>query len=319
MSAIELPRARAVGYLRALASALHTLAPNDDHVPLHAALVHLRALSPELSGGLLLPALVHPSAGLPDLAWLTRATAEQQLARRAPEQPVTPAELASAQRLDPELAERLHAREALHALLCAHDLLPSVRLVGALRRRRNNASDVVCRYDRVAPNGRWMRVTVDLDGTPRRGPVRVDKAGRVHLDPGLRHLLTRASSLPLLALKAQLEGPLTRVSRVSRGVIGPLWFPGVRLPAGVPEAAGGGVVLSASVEVLGDEVRSSVHQDPLRAPAQAPPGYGLYARRRFVATPAQIAPLTEWCHALGMPSLVEPLRPHTPLTTGAWT
>lgn len=316
---IELPRTRAVGYLRALASALHTLAPNDDHVPLHAAMVHLRALSPELSGGLLLPALVHPSAGLPALAWLTRATAEQQLARRAPEQPVTPAELESAQRLDPELAERLHAREALHALLVAHDLLPSARLVGALRRRRNNASDVVCRYDRVAPDGRWMRLTLDLEGAPKRGPVRVDRAGHVHLDPGIRHLLTRSCTLPLHALKAQLEGPLPRLARVSRGLIGPLWFPGVRLPQGVPDAVGAGVVLSASVEVLGHEVRSSVHQDPLTPAAPPVEGYGHYARRRFVATPAQIPALTAWCEGRGVSPLVEPLRPHTPLTTGAWT
>ena len=157
---------RAGPYLRALQAGLQALAPHDDHVSLAAALAHLTALDPALSSDVLAPCEADDRTGMPSFPWMERAVAEQQLAR-AGDDDADPLDeqLDRADRLDPELGSRLRARRGLHRHLRRHELLPVVRLVAVLRRRRPSETYSLS-YDRLAPGGLWIRVRCELDGIP---------------------------------------------------------------------------------------------------------------------------------------------------------
>ncbi len=215
-------------YVRALAASLQALAPNEDHTPLGAALQHLEALDPVMSGTLLLPADVSQRSGMPAFAWMERTLSEAVLARRSSaHNDRSDADLQRARALDPDLGVRMSDRRALHRHLRTADLLPPTRLVGAVRRLGKHA-DIAVAYDRMAPDGRWLRVRfeVRLEASDRRGgPLIVDDRGRLTVHDSLKHLLTRHFATPLLAMRTQLmDAVQAEVVRLSRGWVGPFWF-----------------------------------------------------------------------------------------------
>lgn len=307
---------RAGPYLRALQAGLYALAPHDVHVPLGEALAHLQALDPALSGGLLAPAELDPRSGMPAFTWLERAIAERALAVEggAPSA-VSEEELDRARRLDPELAERLAARNALHRFLRGSGLLPATRLHAALRRLGEHV-DFVLTYDRIAPDGRWLRVSADVRGPPSylgRGPFRRnERDGTVTADIGVQHLLTRHGLTPLLALHRSLAAALdAQVVRLSRGVVGPFLFPGSPSPEPAPECMAGALVLHLQHELVGEEVRAGLHRDPWAPPPdeRVPEGQAVYRERRFAASPHAVAAIQQWCADRGAPTVVVALRP----------
>lgn len=307
-----LPPERVGAYLRALESSLEALAPNDDHVPLAEAVAHLRALGPGLGGALLAPAEVSDRTGMPTYAWLDRARAEQVLAQRGGDGP-SEAELARVEALDGGLASRMRARRDLHAHLRRHGLLPTLRLVGAARRLAPLA--VALRYDRMAPDGRWLRLRVELDGVRGDGPLALD-GGRLRVDEALQHFLTRHFADRLDALWPQLEAACGgTVTRLARSWVGPFWFPGVQLPAGVPAALGRGLVLQLSTEVAATDIDGHRSLDPLEGvPAGEawPDGVGTFRERRFAATGAVETPCRDWAERGGGRRLVVPVRRSRP-------
>lgn len=306
---------RAGPYVRALAAGLYALAPHGDYVPIAEALATLKALDPALSGDLLLPASVDPYEGMPALAWVQRARAEQRLSGGpAPDE----ASIARARLSDPELAVRLTRRAALWDFLKDASLLPSSR-IAAEPRRLGRSVAVAVRFDRLAPQG-WERIRVELVAESARerahlqsGPVVFDDVGRATADDSLRHLLARHATAPLTALREQVADTLgVRVSRVSRSRVGPFWFPGVALPSGVPAALGRGLTLHLTAEVLALDVKRSAHRDPLTAAPtgeQLPPGFGVYRERRFAASADVIEPLARWAAERGAPVSPVPLVP----------
>lgn len=304
--AVRLPEARVGPYVRALASGLHALAPNTDWVPLDEQLAHLRALDPALSGRLLAPAEVDPRTGMPSFPWFERVSAEARVAATRPETR-SDAELERVRRLDPELAARLRWRRDLHSHLASRAILPSSR-AEARARRLDSATEVLVFLDRVLPDGLWVRVSLVLAAPPGRtdlGVVRVVSGGRVHLDEGLLHLVSRHISVPLLALRAQIAAVTEgRVRRVCRATIGPFWFPGIALPDGVPPALGQGLLLHAAYEVVGDDVRHSSQTDPLvhAVGLELPEGHGVVRGRRFACSTAARRALQSWCEQRGVPA-----------------
>ncbi|MCK6504195.1 hypothetical protein L6R53_12475 [Myxococcota bacterium] len=314
---LDLPAERAGPYLRALAAGLHALAPHDAFVPLAEALHHLQALDPALSGDVLAPAAVDPRSGMPGWTWLERARAEAELARApgAAEGEPGEEELARAAALDPALGARLQARTALHRFLRAGPLLPLTRLEAALRREGRTA-DVLLTYDRVAPDGRWLRLRIDLALPPTRlrdGTFHRRDGARLEAAAGLQHLLTRHATTPLLALQSSVEAALSGpVVRLSRGEIGPFWFPGLALPEGAPAAARGALVLHLALEQLSGEAHAAGHRDPWLPPPpheRPPPGMAIFRERRLAASPAAVDPLRAWSVAAGAETIVVPLRP----------
>ena len=294
---IPLPGQRVTGYLRALLAGLDALGPNADFVPLREARSTLELLDPTLAADLLDPAEANPRSGMPSLAWISRGTGLVRAGRegRGP----SDREVERARSLDPALALRLDARRRLRAFADDRSFLPGSRLRGAVR-RRGATTDFLLTFDRITPDALWLRVRVDLTGPAGwedTGPITLHEDGAVTLDAGLPHLLSRHLLTPITALRHQLQdGTGALVSRISRCALGPFWFPGIPLPSEVPQRLGAGLVLHASSEVLGQQVRASAHVDPLvRPPAEpVPAGYGLFRDRRFAATGALVDDLRSW-------------------------
>jgi len=309
---VILPSERVGPYLRALEASLEALAPNDDYVPLSEAVAHVRALAPGVGGELLAPAEISARTGMPAYAWLERAQAEQVLARRSRDSDdPTDDELARAASLDADLGARLRDRRDLHRHLRRHDLLPALRTTGAVRRL--DPHDVALCYDRMAPDGRWVRIRGEVRVRERRaGPLRIGSEGRLHLDERLQHFLTRHFTDRLDALHAQLaevcEG---EVRRLSRAWLGPFWFPGVQLPDDVPAALGTGLLLHASAEVMSTDIEASRHLDPWRPPPpdeQVPEGLQVFRERRFAATGRVVAVARAWAEGKGFRNVVVPVH-----------
>lgn len=313
---MKMPPERVAPYLRALISGLNALAPNEDYVPLRESVAHLQALDPAISADLLAPAEVDTRSGLPGFPWMERAIAEQSLAQQGSVYVHTSdVEIARAERLDPELGQRMRARRTLHAHLSAHALLPISRMRAALK-RLGKTTDFVLTFDRMTPVGAWMRIRVELSGRAgweRYGPIARTPEGRATVDAGMQHLLSRHMVTPLLALRAQLtEATGAEITRLSRSFVGPFWFPGLSLPAGVPDALGKGLLLHLSTEVVARDIRNSGHRDPMLPPTigeQIPEFYGLYRERRFAASPNLTVPVKEWAANQGIDVVVVPLVP----------
>ena len=303
-------------YLRALQAGLHALAPNDDFVPLRESIAHLKALDPQLSGSLLAPAELDTRSGLPSFPWMERALAEKTLTEGGGGYAaLTDAEIEQAARLDKELGERMFFRRLLHRHLFENSLLPLSRLQVALKRLGEN-TDFAIAFDRMTPNGMWMRIKAELSGKAgweRSGPLSRTRDGRAVADPGLQHLLSRHLITPLLALQTQLgEATGGEVRRLSRSFVGPFWFPGLPLPEQVPSSLRGGLLLHLSTEAVSTDIRRSVHRDPwVRASFSeaVPEGYGLYRERRFAASPNLIGPVRDWAAVEGIDVVVSPLIP----------
>lgn len=300
---MRLPDARVGPYVRALAAALHALAPNADHPPLDQARAHLGALDPTLSGELLAPAEVDPRTGMPAFPWMERVRAEQDVAL---ERPVLrdDQDLERAAALDPDLATRLRWRRDLHLHLRTHAVLPTSR-AEARARRLQKTTEVLVAFDRMNPDGTWTRIGLVLAapaGARDLGCARVAAGGRIDLDPGLLHLLSRHASTPLVALRAQVQAVTEgTVRRLSRGTVGPFWFPGVQLPGGIPADLGRGLVLHLALQVVADDVRVGVRRDPLEVEdALAPPaGHAVVHDRRFACTRGMVDSLVRWARERG--------------------
>lgn len=295
---MRLPDERVGPYVRALVRGVDRLAPHLDWPP-HAELTaQLRALDPDLSGGLLAPAEVDPRTGMPAFPWIERVSAEAVVAAERPETR-SDAALEHVARLDADLARRLRWRRDLHAHLLAHPVLPPSR-ASARARRLERTTEILVAIDRVLPDGIWQRTHLVLAAPAGRtdlGAARVGAQGRIHLDEGLLHLVSRHATVPLLALRAQVAAVTEGVvRRVSRGRVGPFWFPGIALPAGVPGAIAEGLCLHLSHEVVGDEVHQDSPQDPLHDDSglRPPAGYRVARQRRLAATPGVQPALHAW-------------------------
>ncbi len=305
---MSLDAARISPYVRALKGALDALAPNDEHVPLAQAKAHLEAIDPALSGDLLAPYEIDESTGMPSYQWLERARAEAVLARRSPSE-ASEEEIARATQLDAVLGGRMRARRDLHRHLRTTSLLPSLRLSGAVRRLE--PCDVALVYDRLAPDGRWIRVRAELRLQGGGDGMTVGPEGSLGLDPALQHLFTRHATSTLGALWETVERATSgQLQRLSRGFLGPFWYPGMEKDPDVPEALFAGLVLHGAVEVFGTDVDGDRHLDPYHDAPSAetiPEGCGRYRERRFAATPAVEPTLRAWVGDRGMKCVVVPI------------
>ena len=310
---MEIPYERVGPYVRALRAALNALAPNDDHVPLSAALGHLEALDPVLSGRLLGPAEYSIASGMPTFAWMERVIAEAKLARQLTDaDDPSDSKLASVATLDPVLAERMRDRRQLHQHLRRTPLLPTTGLAAAVR-RLGKTTEFSVRYDRMAPDGRWLRICFDVRARSLRrsaGPLTADAEGRSRVDDSLQHFVTRHFADPLIALQTQLaDATCAEVPRLSRTKVGPFWNPGVEIPKEVPAGLGKGLILHASSEVVSEDVHMTRHLDPwLKPKTEKPPeGQHIYRDRRFAANPAVLEEATTWAERLGFRNVVVPI------------
>ncbi|MFT5460251.1 MAG: hypothetical protein ACI9K2_006768 [Myxococcota bacterium] len=305
---MKLSPERAGPYARALRAALNALAPNEDHVPLREADRHLAAVDPAVSGDLVGPAEVDPSTGMPAFAWLERVVAEAAAAERS--DPPSLAQVRHAESLDAALGARMRSRRQLHLLLAEGPVLPLTRLVVALKWEGEGAVWSLS-YDRLAPAGYWVRIRAELAGGRRSaGPLGLTKDGVATVDETLQHLLTRQFETRLTDLYDVLrECTEAEPVRLSRGWLGPFWFPGAVLPTGVPAALGEGLLLHAAVEVLSRDVATSAHLDPWRsAPKERlPPGYGVFRERRFAAKGRAYIAAREWAERAGFRNIVVPI------------
>jgi hypothetical protein len=292
-------------YIRGLVAALHALAPDDAFVPLSEAVGHLHAIDPTVSGDLFGPAEVSARSGMPTYPWLERARAEQVLSLRDTDV-ATEAEIERVAALDPALGLRWRARRDARAHLRHHAILPTLRLQGAIR--RIEPMDVAIIYDRMAPDGRWVRVRAELRVGAGGALSVVD--GRLAMDESVQHLLSRQFSLPLDTLVLTLaKAAQGEVLRLSRAWIGPFWFPGVERVVDAPAELFSGLVLHASTEVVGVDLRGHQQADPLAGPPveRLPPGFGSFRERRFAASPKLVEPLRAWCASFSAACVVVPV------------
>jgi hypothetical protein len=312
-----LAQERVAGYLRALATALDCLGPNQDFVPLRECLALLHALSPRVSGPLMGPAELS-SVGMPAFAWLSRLYSEQVLALKTDPSGDTPqVDIDRAMALDPALGARVMGRRDLHRFLRgrgsqkAEGLLPLRRVFGALKRRKP-VLELRLYFDHVDASGRWVRVVVDLrEPSPRGlsgglirsnrvGPASLNREGRVVLDPGVLDLFMRHAAVPLDALHAQLSQAFGELTRLSRSAVGPFWFPGVTLPLGVPADLGQGLALHLTTECISLDIAASSSQDPLFPLVETAPGeMRRYIGRRVACSDDLVQKYEDWSTVLG--------------------
>jgi len=301
---MELTTERAGLYLRALRAALEALAPHGDYVPLAEALALLEALDPDLSADVLLPARAEPASGMPDFAWISRVVAEQHLAAQGDDdRDLDDASIDRALRLDPELGQRMQARRRLHRFLRRNPILPSSRLIAALHRRKPTI-DATITWDRLAADGRWRRLRCTVRWPSRHflGPIELDEEG-IFVPEGVVHLFSRHADVPILGLREQLSAGLGgRILRLSRGTIGPFWFPGMGLPSGVPHELSSGLLLHLATEILAEDVQESRHMDPLLPDHSddVGEGLGLFRQRRFAASAPVLGAVQEWGASTGL-------------------
>lgn len=320
---MKLPVERIGPYVRALGTGLNQLAPHGDFVPLVPALAHLRALDPTLSGDQLLPAELHDTTGMPSFGWMQRVIAEKVLAGEGADP--SQEDIDRAARLDPELSKRLLHRRLLRVHVRDNALLPVTRLDCAVR-RLGPTTEITAAYDRLAPDGRWLRIRFIIraevgswafarDGhlakTVTIGPFSILPGGRLHVDPLLQHLLTRHFATSLMLLREQLEAhTAASVVRLSRGWVGPFWFPGVALPAAVPAELGKGLLLHLATEIVAEDVHHAAHLDPLLDPGDevVPEGQRVFRERRFAASANVMGPLSAFCQRAGIRCPITPIE-----------
>ncbi len=299
-------------YVRALRSAVNTLAPDGTWVPMQRALDHLHAIDPAVSGNLLAPAELAGTTGMPAYTWMARASAEQELARSLdPNNEKSDAELERVAALDHALGARMRSRRSLHQHLRNCTLLASTYMDGAVRRLEPH-TDTHVRYDRISPDGRWLRIQFDLrspQGTVPNG-AHFAGEGRVQVEASLQHMLTRHFSTPLTALMTSLEDVTNaQVLTLSRAYLGPFWFPGLTLPERAPAALGRGLLLHATREIVATELDDAHHLDPLEPvpDERIPKGYGVFRERRFSCSQPLVAPVRDWCEQAGFRGTVLPI------------
>lgn len=302
---MALPDARVGPYIRALRGGLRCLAPDRDYPWSETLDGHLHALDPALSRTLLLPARVDAYSGLPDLSWMDRVRAEQAAAAQM--QALDPARIARIQDADPDLAERLQGRAALLAWLedrpISLNYHHKAELVRAGVGRRAEGRCIRVTMDRRIPQAGWTRIRVDLEVAADRAGALVDRVdGRVvFLRPGVVDLLSRHVWSPLPGLHQLLTslGNLA-IRRLSRGTVGPFWFPGGPTPSDAPAWAHGALVLHLVLEAVGTDVRVRSHQDPFSRPLFTPgEGLGCYRGRRIAVSPSRREDAAAWCREHG--------------------
>ncbi|MEZ4320446.1 MAG: hypothetical protein R3F61_23400 [Myxococcota bacterium] len=311
---MQLPEARVGPYVRALATGLNQLAPHGDFVPLIPALAHLRALDPSVSGDLLAPAEVHDRTGMPSFTWMQRVISEKKLS----EQGGDPSEedIARAMRLDPALARRLAHRRTLRIHLRENGLLPATDLHCELR-RMGTSTEVSGAYDRLAPDGRWLRIRFVVEGpgnVTQLGPFRILKNGKLEVDTLLQHLLTRHFATPLMALREQIERHTEgTVIRLSRSWVGPFWFPGIQIPEELPDVLGKGLLVQLATEVVAVDVHHAMHLDPFmdELPEPTPEGQRVFRERRFAASANVIDALQQLCNERDVRCPITPIEGRT--------
>jgi len=299
-TALQLPDARAALYVRALRAAVHALAPDADHVSALAADTHLHALDPAVSGPLLLPAVLDPGTGLPSSGWMDRVRAEREALHGT--SPVTESRVARIATADPVLGARLSGRRNLMAWLGDRPLLPDLVVAGSVLRQERDHLLVQLTVDRRLDGAGWVRLRAEVHNPKIGGAAisRITRSGQVDVKPGLAELMARHTISPLPGVYGILtEVAGLQVRRMSRGCIGPFWFPGGPVPDHAPDWAHRGLVLHQSLAVLGAKVRQDGHVDPWLPPVlgeRAPEGFGVYRSRRFAVSPAVEQAVRAWSH-----------------------
>ena len=93
-----------------------------------------------------------------------------------------------------------------------------------------------------------------------------------------------------------------KVVRLSRGFIGPFWFPGLTLPEWAPKVLRDTLVLQLFQEVVGTDVQDSGHRDPLvpaREELHPPEGMQLYRERCLAVPKRRVEAVQSWAQQRG--------------------
>jgi len=246
---------------------------------------------------------------------MDRVRAERDASRQV--RPTDPRRVAAIAHTDPVLAERLTGRIRLLEILGDRPLVPELAVTAHVVRRgegrRNAAKQVRVVLDRRIPGVGWTRIRLDVDTSADDVPD-VFGSGSEHsvmVKPGFAELLSRHAISPLGGLLAVLMDVVgLRIHALSRGVIGPFWFPGGPVLNGMPAWADGALVLHSTIEVMGEGVRTMSNHDPLehaRVDRQAEGGR--FRGRRMAVSPHRVEAARAWAAARVGVADVVPLTP----------
>jgi hypothetical protein len=229
---------RLSAWLAAFDVALRSVGLREEHPPLPRLRRRLQALDPARTGDLFLPAEISPRSGMPAASWWGRPLAEARAGGG-------PDDAGRAAALDAALGRRVAARTFVRGLLADDAAAP--RLTARVRRA---PSEIVVTLDLALADDRQARLGVVLTTGPD-GPFSVS-AGAVRAEPEVEDTLARLAGLETAGIEAILtERWRARIAQVSRGVVGPAWFPGIAVPDGAPSGLSAGFALCATTEVRG--------------------------------------------------------------------
>ena len=121
---------------------------------------------------------------------------------------------------------------------------------------------VLFQLDKMVPAQGWVRLQLDAEGVACWGKGLWAESFDGVLEPseGILHLLSRHIRTPLTLLHQALERKLeVWIPALSRGNIGPFWYPGGN-NLDAPSIFGGALALHMSMERLGTDSSGVVHR-----------------------------------------------------------
>ncbi len=290
---VVLEGAEVAAYLDRLRSLVRAARLSQAYYPAAVLLELLDWLHPEAHGGVYDSLKLDGRSGLPILRELLRPATDRQAAAAELQRPGGPGK------------KRRYYERLVEKPVSA---LENAQVV--VRREDEDGRLVRLVVDKLDARGWLSRMSVlasDADGKRQAAELleAVQRVGPFDAEWALVHLTDKLG---------------LAVESVVRGVIGPLWFRGVRVPDEVAAlVAGGGAILSCASEEAGVTVPAGGNNDPFvslfeeeigeeaRATYHAVQdrlGYRVYRDRKFAVSPGLEGALGELCAARGARSVI---------------
>lgn len=325
----------AQAYVDVVGKAIARARLSEQYPPGRRLAAQIEAMGPRVHGGLYAELRVDRRSGLPGYReWARVATDAALSARVLAELPPEP-ELQARARKEPHgIWGKQWLKQRYHAYLSGIDATPPSHMMVKLRRvdpaERRAWFHVV--LDKLDHTGVFVRASIDLSQASSfwsRPMLELDEDAARETE-GLRTIVYRLTSLDAeLTLVRLAETPSLQVERVIRGTVGPIWVPGVAMPAvlaaelqGPPEP--GFAIAGFGLDMAAADLASDGDNDPFeelaseRLPAEARAallearrrlGYRVYKDRKLVVSSVVAADAVQRvCTRMGTRNVVYVLR-----------
>lgn len=287
---------------------------------------HVEAMSPRIHQGLYESVAVDLRTGLPTYREWTRVQTDVTLAQGQLDQLGSRARLAerATSSEDPIWAKQLRKFD-YYSALTGRPITALGEMNVALRRvdRATGRASFHVELDKLDAMGVFVRYTIDLEQTGHVGgsSFEVDKREIAKQSKEFEALIYKFTSLDaeFTFVKLATIGAL-KPERVSKGVVGPIWFDFTRAPDPIrPLLRDGGFVASFSLDSAAIDIAEERNNDPFATLAEdrlteesrgayldvkRRSGYEVFKDRKFVVPRDRVDELRAVCEARGTRNII---------------